>query len=110
MAVNEGCTLGMHAEHMSNEMGLKSHGKILIYQDNTSTIWLTTNEGNFLKNRHIKIRRNFVKEQIIKGRVEVRYQPTDKMVADIGTKPVTSTALERHMNTINMVRLKPTSD
>ena len=47
-------------------------------------------------------------EQIIKGKVEVRYQPTGRMVADIGTKAVTSTALERHMDTINMVKLKPT--
>jgi hypothetical protein len=108
MAVNEGCTLGMHAEHMLTEMGLKSHGKILIYQDNTSTIWLLAHEGNFLKNRHVKIRRNFVKEQIIKGKVEVRYQPTERMVADIGTKAVTSTVLERHMDAINMVKLKPT--
>jgi hypothetical protein len=108
MAVNEGCTLGLHAEHMLTEMGFKSHAKILIYQDNTSTIWLMTNEGNFLKNRHIKIRRNFVKEQIIKGKVEVRYQPTERMVADIGTKAVTSTALERHMDAINMVKLRPT--
>jgi hypothetical protein len=30
------------------------------------------------------------------------------MVADIGTKAVTSTALERHMDAINMVKLKPT--
>ena len=108
MAVNEGCTLGMHAEHMLTEMGIKGHGKILIYQDNTSTIWLLANEGNFLKNRHVKIRRNFVKEQIIKGKVEVRYQPTERMVADIGTKAVTSTTLERHMDAINMVKLKPT--
>jgi hypothetical protein len=29
-------------------------------------------------------------------------------LADIGTKAVTSTALERHMDAINMVKLKPT--
>ena len=110
MAVNDGCTLAMHIEHMATEMNLKSYGKILIYQDNTSTIWLTANEGNFMKNKHVKIRRNFVKEQVIKGTVEVRYQPTDKMVADMGTKSVTSTVLERHMDAINMVRLKPASD
>jgi hypothetical protein len=107
MAVNEGCTLGMHAYHMANEMGLKINDKILIYQDNTSTIWLTANEGNFVKNRHIRIRRNFVKEQVIRGKVEACYQPTDKMIADIGTKPVTSTVLERHMDAMNMVKLKP---
>jgi hypothetical protein len=91
---------------MATEMGIKNNGKIIIYQDNTSTIWLTANEGNFVKNRHVKIRRNYVKEQVIKGKVLVLYQRTEDMVADIGTKPVTSTVLNRHMDALNMVRLK----
>jgi hypothetical protein len=33
---------------MATEMGIQSHGKIVMYQDNTSTIWLTANEGNFV--------------------------------------------------------------
>jgi hypothetical protein len=52
-----------------------------------------------------KIRRNFVKEQDIKGKVDVRYQPTADMVADIGTKSVTSTILNKHMATLNMFKL-----
>ena len=106
VAVNDGCTLGIHASFMAEEMGIKSNGKIIIYQDNTSAIWLTANEGNFVKNRHVKIRRNYVKEQVIKGKVTVLYQRSEDMVADIGTKPVTSTVLNRHMDTLNMVRLK----
>ena len=106
VAVNDGCTLGIHADHMATEMGIKSNGKIIIYQDNTSAIWLTANEGNFVKNRHVKIRRNYVKEQVIKGKVLVLYQRSEDMIADIGTKPVTSTMLNRHMDSLNMVRLK----
>ena len=106
VAVNDGCTLGIHADHMATEMGLKSNGKIIIYQDNTSAIWLTANEGNFIKNRHVKIRRNFVKEQVIKGKVLVLYQRSEDMVADIGTKPVSSTILNKHMDTLNMVRFR----
>jgi hypothetical protein len=106
VAVNEGCTLVLHADYMATEMGLNSNGKIIIYQDNTSTIWLTANEGNFVKNRHVKIRRNFVKEQVIKGKVDVRYQPTANMTGDIGTKSVTSTVLNKHMETLNMFKLK----
>ncbi len=104
--MNDGCTLSIHADYMATEMGLKSNGKIIIYQDNTSAIWLTANKGNFVKNRHIKIRRNYVKEQVIKGKVLVLYQRSEDMVADIGTKPVTSTLLNKHMETLNMVRLK----
>jgi hypothetical protein len=91
------------------EMGLKIYGKMLIYQDNTSTICLTANEGNFIKNRLIKICRSVVKERVLKGRAEVRYQPTDQIVVDMGTKPVKSTVLEKHVDAINMVKLKPVS-
>ncbi len=88
------------------QKGLKSNGKIIIYQDNTSAIWLTANEGNFVKNRHIKIRRNYVKEDVIKGEVLVLYQRSEDMVADVGTKPVTSTLLNKYMDRLNTVRLK----
>ncbi len=42
--------------------------------------------------------------QALRGKVKVRYQLTDKIAAGMGTKPVTSTVLERHMNAINMVK------
>ena len=106
VAVKDGCQLGIHADHMATEMGLKSNGKIIIYQDNTLAIWLTANEGNLVKNRHVKIRRNYVKEQVIKGKLLVLYQRSEDMVAHIGTKPVTSIILNRHINTLNMVKLK----
>ncbi len=53
VAVNEGCTLALHADYMVTEMGLHSHGKVVIYQDNTFTIWPTANEGNFVKIRRV---------------------------------------------------------
>ncbi len=81
--INEGCTLALHAEYMATKTEIKSEGKIVIYQDNTLTIWLTANEGNFINNGHVKIRRNFVKRQVIKGTV---VYVTRDMVANIGTK------------------------
>jgi hypothetical protein len=45
VAVNDGCTLGIHADHMAIEMGIKSNGKIIIYQGNTSAISLTAKKA-----------------------------------------------------------------
>ncbi len=86
------------------EIGIPSYGKIVICQDNTSTIRLTANEGNFLKNRHVKIRSNFCERK-----VDVRYQPTTDMVADIGTKPVASNVMNRLVEALNMFELKPST-
>ncbi len=48
-----------------------------------------------------------MKEQDIKGKVDVSYTPTEDMTADIGTKSVTFTVLNRHIETLNMFKLKP---
>ncbi len=71
--------LSIHAEHMATDMGLNSCDIILIYQDNASTIWLTANKSDFIKNRGVNM-------QVNRGKVEVGCQLTDKMVADIETK------------------------
>ena len=44
---------------------------------------------------------------MIKRKVDVRYQSTTDMVADIDTKPVASTVMNKHMEALNMFKLKP---
>jgi hypothetical protein len=84
-------------------MAVPLNGPIKVYQDNTSTIWLTANEGNFARNKHVLVRRNYVKEQITEGVIKVLYKPTAEMAADMGTKPLPEKTLRRHMATIGMV-------
>jgi hypothetical protein len=90
---------------MMTFMGMTTNGPIKVYQDNTSTIWLTANEGNFSRNKHVLIRRNYVKEQILERVIKVLYKPTTEMAADMGTKPLPERTLKRHMGTIGMVTL-----
>ncbi len=56
---NEERTLALPVDYMVFEIGMRSYGKIVIYQDNTSNIWVAASEGKFIKNRYVKIRRNF---------------------------------------------------
>ena len=76
---------------------------VITYQDNTSTIWMTANEGNFARNKHILIRRNFVKEAVLENTILVRYKPTEFMIADMGTKPLAKTQLLRFMSASGIV-------
>ena len=62
----------------------------IIYQDNKSAIVLEENGRNSVgkRSRHIDIKYFFIKDQIDKKQVEIRYCPTDEMIGDYNTKPL----------------------
>jgi hypothetical protein len=62
----------------------------VIYQDNKSTIMLAENgPSNSGKSKHFRRRYFGVKEMIAHGEVVLVHQPTEEMVADALTKPLT---------------------
>ena len=77
--------------------------KILVRQDNTSTIWLSENEGNFARNKHLLIRRNKAKEAVLNGTINIQYCPTETMLADLGTKPLSVRQLAIHMRNAGLM-------
>jgi IS30 family transposase len=60
----------------------------IVYQDNQSAIRMARNGHNSCTGnlRHIDIRYFFVKDRIDKGKFEIQYCPTYKMLADYFTK------------------------
>jgi hypothetical protein len=62
----------------------------VLYQDNKSTILLATNGrwSSSKRTKHIKSRYFFVKDCVDRGELTVEHMPTDKMWADINTKPL----------------------
>ena len=67
--------------------------KITLYQDNTSAILLEKNgrESAGKRSRHIDVRYFFIKDCIARGELEIKYCPTDEMIADFMTKPLQGT-------------------
>ena len=63
----------------------------VIYQDNKSAILLKENgkASSGQHTRHINIRYFFVKDKIDSKEVKVEYCPTDNMIGDFFTKPLT---------------------
>ena len=78
---------------------------IEVYQDNTSIISLSENDGGFARNKHLIIRRNKAKEAVMSGLIKVSYVPSDAMIADLGTKPLSLRMLLTHMHNAGMMRL-----
>ena len=62
----------------------------ILNQDNKGTIRLAeTGRSNAEKTRHIVIRYFWIKDRITSKEVEINYCPTDDMIADVVTKPLT---------------------
>ena len=62
--------------------------KIILHQDNTSTIRLLKHSGNSGRTKHIALRYNMIREVIKENDIQVVYTPSEEMVADIYTKPL----------------------
>ena len=64
--------------------------KKVLYQDNQSAIKMETNGRNSctVNSQHIDIRYFFVHNRIKKGKLNVFFCPTEKMLADFFTKPL----------------------
>ena len=62
----------------------------VIYQDNKSAILLEKNGkmSSSKRTKHINIRYYFIQDRWAKGEVEIKYCPTDEMIADFFTKPL----------------------
>ncbi len=90
--------------------GNRDPPSVLIYQDNQSTIRMSTQETyNFKRSKHLLVRDNYVRERIIAGDIEVKYMPTKDMLADILTKPVEKGALDRSLAQMSL-KLKAEND
>ena len=65
----------------------------LIYQDNTSTMKLQKNGklSSGKRTRHFDIKLFYITDLINRGEVDVRYCPTDEMIADYMSKPLVGT-------------------
>jgi hypothetical protein len=74
---------------------------VRLYQDNESTIALIRNgQSNSIGTRHIDIRYFFVKDRIESGEVQLEHMPTERMVADIFTKPLQGELFRRFRNAV----------
>jgi len=77
------------AREMLNEIGY-SQKKVPMLVDSTCAMQMVKQgTGSFKRAKHIKVRYFWLKDLIDEGMLELIYVPTDELVADILTKPLT---------------------
>ncbi|KRY44405.1 Retrovirus-related Pol polyprotein from transposon TNT 1-94 [Trichinella britovi] len=85
MALSEACKEAMHLKRMIEAItGLCK--SVVLQSDNQSELKLAKNPVFHARTKHIDIRYHFIREAAERKDVELRYLPTEQMMADVLTK------------------------
>ena len=94
LAALEGAVLGISTKSLLEEL----HGKPIVMTlliDNQAAVSLLGSSNGSWRTRHLRVRSNWLKENIQKGLVDLKHQPGEGQRADLGTKPFTRERLNQ---------------
>ena len=94
MAVSDASRECVWLRRILKELGYEQQVTV-IWEDNQACVGLTRNDIYHERSKHIDLRYHFIREQITAGTITVQYVPTDRMIADVLTKPLARVALQR---------------
>jgi hypothetical protein len=78
------------------DLGIKVSGPTPFAQDNKSAIIIMLKGGTFKRTKHMIGKMAYLRERIKMGDIHLHYVPTEDMLADMLTKPVSRETLRRH--------------
>ena len=84
----------LYLEQLLKGIDKYDYAKTKVYEDNQGALALAKNPVSRQRCKHIDIRYHFIREIVNGGNVILEYCPTDKMIADVLTKPVTKLKLK----------------
>jgi hypothetical protein len=76
----------------------------LVYCDNISAVYLSTNLVQHQHTKHMEIDLHFVREKVVIGQVRVLHVPTTSQFADIFTKGLPSSVFNEFRSNLNICR------
>jgi hypothetical protein len=74
----------------------------LIYYDNVSAVYLSTNPIQYQRTKHVEIDLHFVRDRVAMGEVRVLHVPTTSQFADIFTKGLPSSTFAEFRSSLNI--------
>ena len=84
------------AQNLLRELRFLSSIPTILYQDNQSTIRLILHKGNSGRIKDIVSRYNMIRECVKNYNINIKYIPTNHMIADTLTKPLGATLFPIH--------------
>ena len=78
------------------------HQATLVYYDNISIVYMSSNPVQHQHTKHIEIDLHFVRERVALGVVRVLHVPTTSQFADIFTKGLPSSVFTEFWSSLNV--------
>ena len=75
----------------------------VVYCDNVSATYLSTNPVQHQRTKHVEIDLHFVRDRVALGEARVLHVPTSSQFADIFTKGLPTAVFEDFRNSLNIV-------
>lgn len=94
IALSEACRAATWLRRLLGDFRQNSSKATTIFEDNQSCLKLIEEEERLSdRSKHIDTRFHFVKDYVKKGIVQCIYCPTEKMLADVLTKPISASKI-----------------
>ena len=88
VAANDAVREAVWLRLLLEELGLKQQGATLLWQDNQGAIAIAKNPESHSRTKHIDVKHHYIRQCVEEKMIHVDYCPTEKMLADIFTKPL----------------------
>lgn len=94
VALSDACHELLWLQKLLKDVDERPAGPIVVREDNQSCIAMLRAEGGSRRTKHIDTRFNFIRDLVSNNIIEVLYCPTELMIADFLTKPLSKVMLE----------------
>lgn len=102
IALSEACKEAIWLRKLLEDLQIKQINPTIIYEDNQSCLRIIKDEKLSNRTKHIDTKIHFVKDYIDKNLTICEYCPSEKMVADMMTKPLPASTLEKFRKLIGV--------
>jgi hypothetical protein len=89
-------------QQLLQELHHPLHSACLVYCDNVSAVYLSTNPVQHQRTKHVEIDLHFVRERVAVGAVRVLHVPTTSQFADVFTKGLPSSVFTEFRSSLNV--------
>lgn len=103
VALSETCQEGIWLRDLLRDFGEKQLHPTLVYEDNQSCLAFVRTERCNRRSKHIDTREHFVRELCERKQIELKYCPTELMLADVLTKPLGPQKHERFCQMLGLL-------
>jgi len=73
-------------QHLLRDLEMSKYASKMLFCNNQGTISLAKNPTHHAKTNHVDLQLHFIRDYVEKGTIDVKYCPTENMLADLMTK------------------------